>query len=111
GEPGSLRTVAELAAQTDPPVADRIKITSVEILVRQGRINDARQVLTHMAGKAHPALYALVDVASGDPHGVTMLDEMVRAQPSPPVARYALLARLLQSRATDIPTIYLGLPP
>ena len=43
--------------------------------------------LAHMAGTAHPALYALVDVASGDPHGITMIDEMVRAQPVPPTVR------------------------
>jgi hypothetical protein len=109
-ETGALRAVAELAAQMPQEVADRIKVTTVEILVRQRRAAEARQVLAHMAGTAHPALYALVDVASGDPHGITMIDEMVRAQPVPSVARYALMARVVQRRSVDIPTVYLALP-
>src|SRR5690606_1745127 len=107
----SLRTVAGLAAQAPPEIADRVKVTAVEILARQHRAAEARQALQHMAGTVHPALYALVDVAAGDPHAVGMIDEMVRSHPSPAIARYALLARLVQGRATDVPTIYIGLPP
>src|SRR5690606_26653532 len=98
------------AAAAPASTRDRLKVTAVEILARQGRVPEAREALAQLPGTAHPTLYALVDAADGDPHGITMLDEMVRAQPLPSVARYALLARLLTGRSGDVPSYYLSLP-
>jgi Zn-dependent protease len=110
-EPGALRELAELGSQVRPELRDRVKVTAIEVLVRNRRVPEARQALAHLPGVAHPALYALVDVAAGDPHGLTMIDEMVRAQPIPSVARYALLARVVAGRSREVPTAYLSLPP
>ncbi|HEX7094528.1 MAG TPA: M50 family metallopeptidase [Acidimicrobiales bacterium] len=110
-EPDAMRDVVAAAAQAPPALRDRLKVTAVEILARKRRVREARDALARLPGNAHPALYALVDVVDGDPHGITMLDEMVRAQPVPSVARYVLLARLLAGRSRDIPSVYLSLPP
>jgi Zn-dependent protease len=110
GQPGALRRLAELSATLPEPLRDRAKVTAVEILARSGRVPEARQALQHLPGTAHPALYALVDVASGDRHGIAMLDEMVLAQPAPSVARYALLARVLAGDAAAVPAAFGALP-
>lgn len=110
GEPDALQAVSDLAGRAPVATRDRVKVTAVEILARQRRVADARHALAHLPGTAHPTLYALVDAVDGDPHGITMLDEMVRAQPVPSVARYAMLARLLTGRSSEIPSVYLALP-
>jgi Zn-dependent protease len=109
GDPAALGELVPLAVQLRPESRDRLKVTAVEVLARQRRIAEARHALAHLPGTAHPALYALVDAAAGDPHGITMLDEMVRAQPVPALARYAFLARLLTGRGQEVPSAYLGL--
>jgi Zn-dependent protease len=110
-DPEALRTIATLAVQVHPAMRDRLKVTTVEVLLRQGRITEARQVLAHLAGSAHPSLYALVDAADGDAHAISILDDMVRAQPLPSIARYALLARVLARRGEEVPGAFLSLPP
>jgi hypothetical protein len=111
GDAGALRTVAELAMSAPPELRDRVKVTAIEVLLRTGRIEEARQALAHLAGAAHPSLYALVDTVAGDPHALGMLDDMVRAQPLPSIARYALLGRVLTGRGADVPRAYLSMPP
>jgi Zn-dependent protease len=111
GDPGALRSIAEIANEVQPAMRDRMKVTAIEVLLRNGRVDDARQALAHLPGAAHPSLYALVDVAAGDPHAQAMLDDMVRAQPLPSIARYALLGRVLAHRSTEVPGAYLALPP
>ena len=110
GEPGALRRLAELSVTLPEPLRDRAKMTAVEILARSGRVTEARQALQHLPGTAHPALYALVDVAAGDRHGIAMIDEMVLAQPAPSVARYALLSRVLAGDAAAVPAAFGALP-
>jgi Zn-dependent protease len=110
-EPDAMRHVALLAHEVQPAMRDRVKVTAVEVLLRHGHILDARQALAHLPGTAHPSLYALVDAADHDAHALTMLDEMVRAQPLPSVARYALLGRVLAGRSAEVPGAYLALPP
>jgi Zn-dependent protease len=110
GDPDALRAVALLANEVQPAMRDRVKVTAVEVLLRHGRVIEARQALMHLPGAAHPSLYALVDVADGDDHAVAMLDEMVRAQPLPSIARYVLLGRVLARRSAEIPNVYLALP-
>jgi hypothetical protein len=110
GEPAALSDLAEVAARARPQTRDRLKVTAVEILARQRRIADARYVLAQLPGQVHPALYALVDAASGDHHAITMLDDMIRAQPVPSLARYGFLARLLVGRGGEIPAYHLALP-
>jgi Zn-dependent protease len=110
-EPGALRDLAQLGAEMRPELRDRVKVTAIEVLARNGRVPEARQALAHLPGVAHPALYALVDVVAGDAHALAMIDEMVRAQPIPSVARYALLGRVLGGRSRDVPPTYLSLPP
>jgi Zn-dependent protease len=109
-DPDALRNIAELAVQVHPAMQDRLKVTTVEVLLRQGRIVEARQVLQHMAGSAHPSMYALVDAADGDRHAIGILDDMVQTQPLPSIARYALLARVFAHRGDEVPGTYLSLP-
>ena len=110
GDPAALGELGALAQQARPDMRDRLKVTAVEILARQRRVPEARYALTHLPGQAHPSLYALVDVAAGDTHGLTMLDDMVRAQPVPAIGRYALLARIVAGRGGDVPAVFLALP-
>jgi Zn-dependent protease len=109
-EPGALRTVAELGIASPPELRDRLKVTAIEVLLRTGRVREAREALVHLAGAAHPSLYALVDAVDGDTHSVGMLDDMVRSQPLPSIARYALLGRVLTGRGTEVPGAYLAMP-
>jgi Zn-dependent protease len=109
-DPNALAELTQLAARVAPETRDRLKVTAVEILARQRRVPEARHAQAHLPGQVHPALYALVDVAAGDPHGLTMLDDMVRTQPLPSLARYAFLGRLLLGRGREIPAYHLSLP-
>lgn len=95
---------------TDPLVRDAIKGAAVDQLVRLRRGSEAQDVLERFPGQAPPSLYALVEVLNGAPHGVTMLDEMLRDRPEPTVVRHALLGRVLSGRAHEIPTVFASLP-
>jgi Zn-dependent protease len=109
-DPDALTRLLEQAHEVRPTTRDRLKVTAVELLARQRRVPEARYALAHLPGQVHPALYALVDAAAGDAHAVSMLDEMVRRQPDPAVARYAFIARVITGRGREIPAVYHGLP-
>lgn len=112
GDSGAL---ASLSASLVPMAADgrdRAKVTAVEILARQGRGTEARQALAMLPGNAHPSSYALVETIDGAPeHGIAMLDDLFARAPSPTLARYVLLARVLGGQAIHVPTLYAMLPP
>jgi Zn-dependent protease len=109
-DPDALRALLEQSHQVRPVTRDRLKVTAVELLARQRRIPEARYALAHLPGQVHPALYALVDAASGDAHAISMLDDMVRRQPDPAVARYALIARVIAGRGREVPVAFHALP-
>jgi stage IV sporulation protein FB len=112
GHPGALEQLREQLASLPPEARDRAKVTAVEILVRQRRGAEARHALAVLPGTAHPSSYALVETVDGAAaHGVAMLDDLFARSPSPPLARYVLMARVLAGRAVDVPALYAMLPP
>lgn len=112
GDPGALAALAASLPDLPADARDRAKVTAVEILVRQRRGPEARQVLASLPGTAHPSSYALVEVVDGAPaHGIAMLDDLFGRAPSPSLARYVLMARVLAGRAVDVPALFAMLPP
>lgn len=111
---GDPHALAALGASMSPLTAeprDRAKATAIEILVRQARGVEARHALTALPGNAHPSSYALVETVDGAaPHGIAMLDDMFTRAPSPALARYVLLARVLAGRGAEVPGLYALLP-
>ena len=112
---GDTNALASLSASLVPMATDgrdRAKVTAVEILARQGRGGEARQALTMLPGNAHPSSYALVETVDGAPeHGIAMLDDLFGRAPSPSLARYVLMARVLGGQAAYVPALYAMLPP
>ena len=111
GDSAALDALGTSMLLVAPDARDRAKVTAVEILARQGRGPEARHALAVLPGAAHPSAYALVETVSGEAtHGIAMLDDMFGRAPSPSLARYVLLARVLAGRAGDVPGLYAMLP-
>jgi Zn-dependent protease len=112
GEPGAQDALQGSMAVLAPDGRDRAKVTAIELLVRQGRGAEARRALHDLPGRAHPSSYALVEIVDGAPaHGIAMLDDMFGRAPSPSLARYVLMARVLAGRGAEVPALFVMLPP
>jgi Zn-dependent protease len=111
GDLGALASLRDSLADLPTEARDRAKVTAVEVLVRRRRGDLARQALELLPGAAHPSAYALVEIVDGAPaHGIAMLDDLFARAPSPSLARYVLMARVLGGRAIDVPALYEMLP-
>ncbi|MEO7158463.1 MAG: site-2 protease family protein, partial [Vicinamibacterales bacterium] len=111
GDPGAHDALLASMVKLAPEGRDRAKVTAVELLVRQGRGLEGRRALSELPGSAHPSSYALVETVDGAPaHGIAMLDDMFGRSPSPSLARYVLMSRVLAGRGVEIPALYAMLP-
>jgi Zn-dependent protease len=111
GDPSAFAALQSSMALVPDEGRDRAKVTAVEVLLRQGRGPEARDALTALPGNAHPSSYALVESVDGLPaHGIAMLDDMFGRAPSPSLARYVLMSRVLAGRGVEIPALYAMLP-
>ena len=107
-----LPALGELARNApNSEIRSVVKSRAVESLVRQGRIPEARAVLSSFPGQSGPSLYALVDTVEGVPHGLAMLDEQLSRSADPATARHAILGRVLTHRAGEVPGLFTSLPP
>ena len=87
---------------------DRVKVTAVEVLLRHGRLVDARQALVHLPGAAHSvALCARRRRRRRRSRRWRCSTRWCREQPLPSIARYALLGRVLARRSVDVPAVHL----
>ncbi|HUP76010.1 MAG TPA: M50 family metallopeptidase [Acidimicrobiales bacterium] len=112
GDLTALPALGELARNAPTSeLRSLLKSRTVESLVRQGRIPEARAVLHSFPGQTGPSLYALVDAVEGVPHGLAMLDEQLSRSADPATARHAILGRVLTHRAGEIPGLFTSLPP
>lgn len=112
GDMSALNLVAQLSAESgDAKAQAAAKARTIDALARAGEIDRARWALQQLPGQVPQSSYAFVDAAAGLPHGVTMLDEIVRVHPEPFAARHAILGRVLARRANEVPAYFESLPP